>query len=369
MSDSELQTDVLIVGGGPSGASAALSILNGASYTVSIVEQSDFNSTRVGEHVSKSIFDLIDYLNLGKSDFEKDSFMPAYASKTYWGNDQVSTINTIFTIDEATFQLDREKFDFKLIEIAAERGATIYPRTKCLEYEQLVDKSWRVALRHPGEGKFTIRAKYLVDASGRSANVCRKVGGISHKHDSLMAVGMFFDLNEGSKKFDQILESVELGWWYAACLPDNRMVITFFSDADIISEGKIHQVDIWKQLLKESKQIKNVLANNQAMSDKLWVRNAQTQLSDTRNVARFIAIGDAAASFDPISSMGIGFSISSAIYAAKHITQELEKGISRIELYQEDLKKNFNLYHQTKTRYYNEEKRWPNSIFWQRRNK
>lgn len=144
-------------------------------------------------------------------------------------------------------------------------------------------------------------------------------------------------MNEGSKKFDQVLESVELGWWYAACLPDNRMVITFFSDADIISEGKIHQVDTWKQLLKESKQIKNVLANNQAISDKLWVRNAQTQLSDARNVASFIAIGDAAASFDPISSMGIGFSISSAIYAAKHITRELEKGISMIELYQEDL--------------------------------
>ena len=93
---------------------------------MTIIEQSDFNTTRVGEHVSSSIFDLIDYLKLSKSDFRQDSFIPAYASKAYWGSDQVRSVNSIFTTEEATFQLDREKFDFKLIETAAERGATIY---------------------------------------------------------------------------------------------------------------------------------------------------------------------------------------------------------------------------------------------------
>ena len=76
-----IQTDVLIVGGGPGGASAALSLLNNSNYSVTIIEQSDFNTTRVGEHVSSSIFDLIDYLKLSKSDFRQDSFIPAYASK------------------------------------------------------------------------------------------------------------------------------------------------------------------------------------------------------------------------------------------------------------------------------------------------
>jgi flavin-dependent dehydrogenase len=367
MSESIIETDVLIVGGGPSGASAALSLLNYSDYDVTIIEQSDFNTTRVGEHVSNSIFDLVEYLKLKKSDFEEGSFIPAYASKSYWGNDDVSTINTIFTTNESTFQLDREKFDFKLIEIAAERGATIYPRTKCLEYEQLKDKSWEISLNHPTEGKFQIHANYLVDASGRSVNVGRKVGGILQKHDSLMGIGMFLTMDDTSKKFEQTIESVELGWWYTACLPNNKLVATFFSDADLISEHKIHQIKNWNRLLQESNHIKHLLQGYQDISGKLWTRNAQSQVSDNRNLERFIAIGDAAVSFDPISSMGIGFSIISAIYAAKHITQELKVGISTSEVYQKDLLQNFNQYSQIKTKYYKEEKRWPTSKFWQRR--
>ncbi len=360
-------TDVLIIGGGPSGASAALSLLNYSNYSVTLIEQSDFNRIRVGEHVSSSIFDLITYLKLHKDDFEEGSFIPSYASKAYWGSDKVSTTNAIFTTEEATFQMDREKFDFKLIETAANRGATIYPRTKCLDYTQLEDKSWEVSLSHPTEGKFVMKANYLVDATGRESNVCRKIGVPSKKVDSLIGVGLFLELEENSKKFEQTLESVELGWWYTACLPNNKMVITLFSDADIISEHKLHQLEVWNETLQKSKQIKHLIDGARTISDKLWVRNAQTQLSDPRNIDRFIAIGDAAVSFDPISSMGIGFSISSACFAAKHIAHELEENSSSIALFQEDIINNYNQYLQTRATYYQMEKRWPSSKFWQRR--
>lgn len=368
MLESIKHTDVLIVGGGPSGASVALSLLNYSKLDVTIIEQSDFNVTRVGENVSSSIFSLIDYLKLSKTDFDDHSFIPAYASKAYWGSDQVSSINTIFTTEEASFQIDREKFDFKLIETAAQRGAVIYPRTKCFDFEKLENKNWLVSLNHPEEGKFKIQAKYLVDASGRSAKVCRKVGGISQKHDALVGVGLFLKFKNTSKPFEKIIESTEFGWWYAACLPDNKIVITFFSDADIVSDFKLHQIKEWRKLLHATKHIKQLLDRGEALSKKLWVRNAQTQISNTNKLDKFIAIGDAAASFDPISSMGIGFSISSAIYAGKHIAQELEVGVSTVDIYQNDLLQIFNQYNETKQMYYRKETRWSTSKFWLRRN-
>ena len=64
MEQNSKQIDVLIVGGGPAGTSVALSLLNYSDHTVMLVEQSDLNQMRVGEHVSASIFDLVEYLKI-----------------------------------------------------------------------------------------------------------------------------------------------------------------------------------------------------------------------------------------------------------------------------------------------------------------
>ena len=59
MNANTYQVDVLIVGGGPAGASAALSLLTYSEHTVLLVEQSNLEQTRVGEHVSASLFDFL----------------------------------------------------------------------------------------------------------------------------------------------------------------------------------------------------------------------------------------------------------------------------------------------------------------------
>ena len=361
-------TDVLIIGAGPGGASMALSLLNYSNYSVALVEQTDFNQTRVGEHVSASIFDLISYLKINKSDFEDQSFIAVHATKTYWGSKQPNITNSIFTTDEATFQLDREKFDLKLIEVASDRGATIYPRSKCTQYKQLEDKTWEVNVNHQTQGQFTISANYLVDASGRTGNVCRQVGVPSKKYDSLMGVGLFLERDKNTSGFEQTIETTQWGWWYTACLPANKVIATFFTDADIISKNKLHRIENWSKHLQSSHYIKELLSGSRSSTKELWVRNAQTQISDTTNLDRFLAIGDAAVSFDPLSSMGIGFSISSAFHAAKHIENELGQKRFTKAIFQQDIIRTFDQYLHLRKRYYQEEKRWANSTFWKRRN-
>ncbi|OIQ27141.1 MAG: hypothetical protein BM564_13300 [Bacteroidetes bacterium MedPE-SWsnd-G2] len=359
-------TDVLIIGGGPSGASTALSILHYSNIEVTLIEHSDFSTTRVGEQVSSSIFDLLSYLKLNKTDFKKGTFSPSHASKSYWGSNSVSTINSIFSADEPTLQMNRENFDFRLIEAASNQGAIIYPKTKCLAITQLNNKSWDVLLIHPNFGKFTINAKYLVDASGRSGSINKKVGAACNKLDSLMGVGMFVNLP--STTFDQTIESVENGWWYTACLPNKKAVLTLFTDSDIISDLKIHQNDNWTKQLTQTEHIKSLFHLKQPINSKIWVRNAQTHISDSRNIDRYIAVGDAAASFDPISSMGLGFSISSAIYASKHIINNLLLNEETKDLYQTDLENIYSDYLKIKSKYYAMETRWSSSKFWNRRN-
>lgn len=370
MKKSIYPVDVLIVGGGPAGTSAALSLLTYSECTVMLIEQSDLDQIRVGEHVSASIFELTNYLKIDKTDFESGSFLPAYENTSFWGSEQPTSTNSIFMTEGATFQLDREKFDFKLIEEVVDRGGVFFPRTKCTDFVQLEDKTWKVTIKHPNKDAFTVHANYLVDATGRSAMVCRQAGAPLKKLDALMGVGAFLELKEEKNiRQEQLLETTELGWWYVAQLPNNRMTATFFTDADIVSEYQLNKQEGWLALLKQTKQVKHKLKGASLTSDRPWVRSAVTQISDSSGIDNFIAIGDAAAAFDPISSMGIGFAMTSACHAARFIQNQLAKEkIETSAIYQQDLWRNFNNYMKIRQQFYQKEKRWSTARFWQRRN-
>lgn len=365
------ETDVLIVGGGPAGASAALSLLTHSNTRVILVEQSDLNRLRVGEHVSASIFKLIEYLKLDRDDFGAGSFRPSFGDTSYWGNEQGRSRDSIFTTEASSYQLDREQFDLTLIEEVAQRGGVIFPRTKCTQFNQSENKDWEVKMKHPDQGTFTVQAKFLVDATGRQANVCRQINVSSKKYDQLVGVGTFLKFKDTPRlQQQQITETCELGWWYAATLPNNTFNVTLFSDADIISKHQLNKSTNWQQQFLKTQHIKKELQGLEAYSERAhpWVRNAFTQVSDSTAATNFLAIGDAAASFDPVSSMGIGFAMSSALQAANIIIAILSgEEEDLIAIYQQDITKNFEKYLQLRTHFYQKETRWAEADFWSRR--
>jgi flavin-dependent dehydrogenase len=91
---------------------------------------------------------------------------------------------------------------------------------------------------------------------------------------------------------------------------------------------------------------------------------------------RWIAIGDSAVSFDPLSSQGMLTALYSAKFGAEALffqylngkkAQNKEVTVQPLEIFQHYIENTFRKYITEKRFFYNKEQRWNNEVFWKRR--
>jgi len=91
---------------------------------------------------------------------------------------------------------------------------------------------------------------------------------------------------------------------------------------------------------------------------------------------RWIAIGDSAVSFDPLSSQGMLTALYSAKLGAEAIffqyfnakkARNKEVTVQPLEIFQQYIEDTFRKYIREKRFFYNKEQRWNNEVFWKRR--
>jgi flavin-dependent dehydrogenase len=81
----------------------------------------------------------------------------------------------------------------------------------------------------------------------------------------------------------------------------------------------------------------------------------------------WMAVGDAASAYDPISSAGIYKALSDGLRSAAAITNHLNGASDAFAAYKASVVEGFIEYLQNRNYYYNLEKRWPSSPFWRNR--
>ena len=181
---------------------------------------------------------------------------------------------------------------------------------------------------------------------------------------------MAFLKTDGSPLEDtsSLVESVAGGWWYAAAQPDGQLACVFFTDPDLHDNRALITEEHWWSILQQSTVTHNQIKHhNYYLSGDPFFRSANSSLLTKLFGENWLAVGDAAASYDPLSSHGLSFALVSGWDAAQTIHGHLDHVPYLLEHYGMVLQKAFIAYMCERFDYYGLEKRWGQLPFWERR--
>ena len=358
--------DVVILGGGPSGTAAGLTLLKREGLKVALVEQSDYSTARIGESLTPSIRPLLEYLDLWPV-FQSSQSLEAYGSQACWGSENISSLDYLFTLHGAGWSLNRTAFDRSLADTFQDRGGTLLTKTQFLDCEEDEDFRWSVRVQEDGGMSREIKTDFLIDATGRRGFLSRQLGITRIMHDQLVGVGCFAERSADHPLEQQLLvEACPYGWWYSSPLPNNRLAVVLMTDTDLASEMKASRQENWLQLLaampQTAQRTQGVVFPDKPRS--FLAFSSYLRRAGGRN---WVAVGDALAAHDPLSSSGIPHAISTGVHGARVAANTLFGDKQLLASYQESSQLDFSQYLKTHWQYYTKEKRWMNAPFWRRR--
>lgn len=354
-----------IVGGGPAGCAVALSLRDYApSLSIALIEASTYTEPRLGETLPPIGRGLLEHLGVWEA-FRAQGHQPLYGTAAAWGAPIAREHPFIYTAHGNGWHLDRGRFDAGLASAAEARGVMLLRGTRVRDVARYADGSgWR--LRLDTSELRELRARFLVDATGRAASIARRVGARGVCHDRLIALTQLFEQRDPTDP-RTLVEAFRDGWCYTARLPADQRIACCLTDTDIARGLRLHEPRCWSSLLSSMGHVALALRDAEPRGP-LIARAVGSRRLDPVAGEGWLAVGDAAATFDPLSSTGIVKALRSGIFASYAIADLLtSRNPSGVKRYAAFIRAEFDAYTRTHAAYYRAEQRWPESLFWRRR--
>jgi flavin-dependent dehydrogenase len=152
-------------------------------------------------------------------------------------------------------------------------------------------------------------------------------------------------------------------------VPDGRLSIAYLTDPDLLQASGGSAPDAWERRLRRTRHTQaRVSSGGYRLMENPHVAPAGTAILDRLSGANWVACGDAAASYDPLSSHGIATALATGHDAAEALHNSLAGNGATRARYEDRVRRSFEYYMRTKNEYYAQEQRWRDRPFWQRRN-
>lgn len=322
--------DVAVIGGGPGGAALA-TFLARAGHRCVIFEQSKFPRYHIGESLIPHTHGIFDRLGL-LPQLRASAFPVKHSVRfvSHGGKESVPFYfsETIPGERARTWQVERSQFDTMMLDHARAGGVEVHEQTSIDKV--LFENSSAVGVQTVSAdgARSEVRAKVVVDASGRACIIGRQLGLRSPLPElrKASAWGYF----RGGKRLPGIDAGETTmflipggGWFWYIPLPDDMVSVGIVADPEyVFSESDDMQAAFTREVAKCA-----------PLADRLSAATRVGPVRGSRHLAYlnrqtcgdgWVMIGDARAFLDPIYSSGLYLALGSAELAAQCIDDALK---------------------------------------------
>ncbi|MBV08452.1 MAG: alkylhalidase [Rubinisphaera sp.] len=327
----ENRYDIVILGGGPAGATCAALLAEGGKKVLAL-ERGLTPRFHVGESLLPKCYPTLKRLNL--LDRMKNSAFPKKYSVQFVT--EMGKITRPFYFDEyiphessQTWQVERGDFDSILLEKAVENGAAI--RTNAHVMDVLFEEGRAVGVKVKLKNKDgndqiqEIASEIVVDASGQSAMIASRLG--VKKSDPLLKKGTIWGYFENAIRDEGRDEGATLimqtegkkSWFWYIPLSNNVVSVGCTGSMKyMFGDSNLNAADVFARELAKCPEMQRRLEPSTQHGDFKTTKDFSYRATETVGEG-WLMIGDAFGFVDPVYSSGVLLAMVSGEMAADAI--------------------------------------------------